>query len=226
MKFTEFNLGSYIKSKTERGPFRGSKSKYRKLIPIVLDGKWLVGELKICFGKPIRSLPIFQTQANEDKVSKLKRSSRLLVGSWRFLPRRQIASHFRKSRFDCKLCWGTDKSRQISEKSWWLQTTTISWLELQAGFMICCIGRFRRSHIPTFLGGWGRYDNTCILVYCGWLLQVFPQQRYFSFFSHHSAKIASSFLKNTPLNPVMEQIKTKTVISDTIDNWRFHQGSG
>ena len=45
-------------------------------------------------------------------------------------------------------------------------------------------------------------------------------------FSPPFRKIAA-FLEKYLSNPVMEQIKTKTVISDTIDNWLdFHPGSG
>ena len=46
-----------------------------------------------------------------------------------------------------------------------------------------------------------------------------PQQLQFLVFSATIPQKLQPFLKKYLSNPVMEQIKTKTVISDTIDNW-------
>ena len=82
MKFTEFNFKPYIQEALKEINFREATEVQEKLIPIVLAGNDLVGESKTGSGKTHTFLlPIFQTL--NETANKLKRSSRLLVGSWR-----------------------------------------------------------------------------------------------------------------------------------------------
>ena len=198
MKFTEFNFKPYIQEALKEINFREATEVQEKLIPIVLDGNDLVGESKTGSGKTHTFLlPIFQT-LNEDseQVEAVITAPSRELATQIYQAARQIASHSEKEIRIVNYVGGTDKSRQIEK--------------LQV----------KQPHIV--IGTPGRiYD----LVASGDLAihkahtSRLPQQLQFLVFSATIPQKLQPFLKKYLSIPVMEQIKTKTVISDTIDNW-------
>lgn len=220
MKFTEFNFKPYIQEALKEINFREATEVQEKLIPIVLAGNDLVGESKTGSGKTHTFLlPIFQT-LNEDsqQVEAVITAPSRELATQIYQAARQIASHSDKEIRIVNYVGGTDKNRQIEK----LQVK-------QPHIVIGTPGRIydlvesgdlaiHKAH--TFV-----VDEADMTLDMGFLSTVdkiasrLPQQLQFLVFSATIPQKLQPFLKKYLSNPVMEQIKTKTVISDTIDNW-------
>ena len=220
MKFTEFKFKDYIQEALKDLNFVEATEVQEKLIPVVLAGRDLVGESKTGSGKTHTFLlPIFQ-KLNEDADSVqvvITAPSRELARQI-YQAARQIAAFSDKEIRVANYVGGTDKNRQIGKLS-----------SSQPHIVIGTPGRIydlvesgdlaiHKAH--TFV-----VDEADMTLDMGFLITVdkiassLPKDLQFLVFSATIPQKLQPFLKKYLSNPVIEQIKTKTVISDTIENW-------
>ena len=220
MKFTEFKFKDYIQVALLDLNFVEATEVQEKLIPIVLAGRDLVGESKTGSGKTHTFLlPIFQ-KINED----VENVQAVITAPSRELARQiyqaacQIAAFSDKEIRVANYVGGTDKSRQIGK-------LTSSQPHIVIGtpgriYDLVASGDLAIHKAHTFV-----VDEADMTLDMGFLITVdkiassLPKDLQFLVFSATIPQKLQPFLKKYLSNPVIEQIKTKTVISDTIDNW-------
>ena len=220
MKFTEFNFKDYIQEALKDLNFVESTEVQEKLIPVVLSGRDLVGESKTGSGKTHTFLlPIFQELDEEaDSVQAVITAPSRELATQIYQAARQLASFSEQEIRVANYVGGTDKARQIGK----LESS-------QPHIVIGTPGRIydlvesgdlaiHKAH--TFV-----VDEADMTLDMGFLETVdriaarLPKDLQFLVFSATIPQKLQPFLKKYLSNPVMEQIKTKTVIADTIDNW-------
>ena len=220
MKFTDFKFKDYIQEALKEINFIEATEVQEKLIPIVLAGRDLVGESKTGSGKTHTFLlPIFQT-LNEDSshVEVVITAPSRELATQIYQAARQIASHCEKEIRIANYVGGTDKARQIDK----LQVAQPHIVIGTPGriYDLVASGDLAIHKAHTFV-----VDEADMTLDMGFLTTVdkiassLPKQLQFLVFSATIPQKLQPFLKKYLSNPVMEQIKTKTVISDTIDNW-------
>lgn len=220
MKFTEFKFKDYIQVALLDLNFVEATEVQEKLIPIVLAGRDLVGESKTGSGKTHTFLlPIFQ-KMNED----IENVQAVITAPSRELARQiyqaacQIAAFSDKEIRVANYVGGTDKSRQIGK-------LTSSQPHIVIGtpgriYDLVASGDLAIHKAHTFV-----VDEADMTLDMGFLITVdkiassLPKDLQFLVFSATIPQKLQPFLKKYLSNPVIEQIKTKTVISDTVDNW-------
>ncbi|WP_117283215.1 DEAD/DEAH box helicase [Streptococcus intermedius] len=220
MKFTEFKFKDYIQEALLDLNFVEATEVQEKLIPIVLAGRDLVGESKTGSGKTHTFLlPIFQ-KMNED----VENVQAVITAPSRELARQiyqaacQIAAFSDKEIRVANYVGGTDKSRQIGK-------LTSSQPHIVIGtpgriYDLVASGDLAIHKAHTFV-----VDEADMTLDMGFLITVdkiassLPKDLQFLVFSATIPQKLQPFLKKYLSNPVIEQIKTKTIISDTIDNW-------
>ncbi|MGT2778403.1 DEAD/DEAH box helicase [Streptococcus intermedius] len=220
MKFTEFKFKDYIQEALLDLNFVEATEVQEKLIPIVLAGRELVGESKTGSGKTHTFLlPIFQ-KINED----VENVQAVITAPSRELARQiyqaacQIAAFSDKEIRVANYVGGTDKSRQIGK-------LTSSQPHIVIGtpgriYDLVASGDLAIHKAHTFV-----VDEADMTLDMGFLITVdkiassLPKDLQFLVFSATIPQKLQPFLKKYLSNPVIEQIKTKTVISDTIANW-------
>ena len=220
MKFTEFNFKDYIQEALKDLNFVEATEVQEKLIPVVLSGRDLVGESKTGSGKTHTFLlPIFQELDEEaDSVQAVITAPSRELATQIYQAARQLASFSEQEIRVANYVGGTDKARQIGK----LESS-------QPHIVIGTPGRIydlvesgdlaiHKAH--TFV-----VDEADMTLDMGFLETVdriaarSPKDLQFLVFSATIPQKLQPFLKKYLSNPVMEQIKTKTVIADTIDNW-------
>ena len=220
MKFTEFNFKDYIQEALKDLNFVEATEVQEKLIPVVLSGRDLVGESKTGSGKTHTFLlPIFQQLDEEaDSVQAVITAPSRELATQIYQAARQLASFSEQEIRVANYVGGTDKARQIGK----LESS-------QPHIVIGTPGRIydlvesgdlaiHKAH--TFV-----VDEADMTLDMGFLETVdriaarLPKALQFLVFSATIPQKLQPFLKKYLSNPVMEQIKTKTVIADTIDNW-------
>ena len=220
MKFTEFNFKDYIQEALKDLNFVEATEVQEKLIPVVLSGRDLVGESKTGSGKTHTFLlPIFQELDEEaDSVQAVITAPSRELATQIYQAARQLASFSEQEIRVANYVGGTDKARQIGK----LESS-------QPHIVIGTPGRIydlvesgdlaiHKAH--TFV-----VDEADMTLDMGFLETVdriaarLPEDLQFLVFSATIPQKLQPFLKKYLSNPVMEQIKTKTVIADTIDNW-------
>ena len=220
MKFTEFNFKDYIQEALKDLNFVEATEVQEKLIPVVLSGRDLVGESKTGSGKTHTFLlPIFQELDEEaDSVQVVITAPSRELATQIYQAARQLASFSEQEIRVANYVGGTDKARQIGK----LESS-------QPHIVIGTPGRIydlvesgdlaiHKAH--TFV-----VDEADMTLDMGFLETVdriaarLPKDLQFLVFSATIPQKLQPFLKKYLSNPVMEQIKTKTVIADTIDNW-------
>ena len=220
MKFTEFNFKDYIQEALKDLKFVEATEVQEKLIPVVLSGRDLVGESKTGSGKTHTFLlPIFQELDEEaDSVQAVITAPSRELATQIYQAARQLASFSEQEIRVANYVGGTDKARQIGK----LESS-------QPHIVIGTPGRIydlvesgdlaiHKAH--TFV-----VDEADMTLDMGFLETVdriaarLPKDLQFLVFSATIPQKLQPFLKKYLSNPVMEQIKTKTVIADTIDNW-------
>ena len=220
MKFTEFTFKNYIQEALEDLKFVEATEVQEKLIPVVLSGRDLVGESKTGSGKTHTFLlPIFQ-KLNEDEehVQVVITAPSRELATQIYQATRQIASFSDKEIRVANYVGGTDKTRQIDK------------LEFSQPHIV--IGTPGRIYDLVKSGDLGIHkaktfvvDEADMTLEMGFLETVdkiassLPKDLQFLVFSATIPQKLQPFLKKYLSNPVMEQIRTKTVISDTIENW-------
>ena len=220
MKFTEFDFKDYIQEALKDLNFVEATEVQEKLIPVVLSGRDLVGESKTGSGKTHTFLlPIFQELDEEaDSVQAVITAPSRELATQIYQAARQLASFSEQEIRVANYVGGTDKARQIGK----LESS-------QPHIVIGTPGRIydlvesgdlaiHKAH--TFV-----VDEADMTLDMGFLETVdriaarLPKDLQFLVFSATIPQKLQPFLKKYLSNPVMEQIKTKTVIADTIDNW-------
>lgn len=220
MKFTDFKLKEYIQKALADIHFVTATEVQEKLIPIVLAGRDLVGESKTGSGKTHTFLiPIFQQlDENADQVQAVITAPSRELATQIYQATRQIAEHSDVEIRVANYVGGTDKARQIDK----LQSN-------QPHIVIGTPGRIydlvKSGDLAIHKAGIFVVDEADMTLDMGFLETVdkiassLPKQLQFLVFSATIPQKLQPFLKKYLSNPVIEQIKTQTVISDTIENW-------
>ena len=220
MKFTEFNFKDYIQEALKDLNFVEATEVQEKLIPVVLSGRDLVGESKTGSGKTHTFLlPIFQELDEEaDSVQAVITAPSRELATQIYQAARQLASFSEQEIRVANYVGGTDKARQIGK----LESS-------QPHIVIGTPGRIydlvESGDLAIYKAHTFVVDEADMTLDMGFLETVdriaarLPKDLQFLVFSATIPQKLQPFLRKYLSNPVMEQIKTKTVIADTIDNW-------
>lgn len=219
MQFTAFNFQPFINETLASIHFKTATPVQEKLIPIALDGRDIVGESKTGSGKTHTFLlPIFQKlDPTSDTVQAVitapsrELSTQIYQAALAFT---QFDDRIRISNF----VGGTDKKRQIEKLA-----------GQQPHIVIGTPGRIldliKAQALKTYTANTFVVDEADMTLDMGFLNEVdqiagtFDQKVQMLVFSATIPQKLQPFLKKYLNQPVMEKIATKTVISDTIDNW-------
>lgn len=220
MSFKDFNFKQYIQQALEEIEFIDPTPVQQKLIPIVRSGRDLVGESKTGSGKTHTFLlPIFEKidETATDVQVVITAPSRELATQI-YQATKQIADHSETEIRVVNYVGGTDKLRQIEK------------LKVSQPHIV--IGTPGRIYDLVKSGDLGIHkahtfvvDEADMTMDMGFLDTVdkiaasLPKKVQILVFSATIPQKLQPFLKKYLTNPVMEQIKTSTVIADTIDNW-------
>ena len=220
MKFTEFKFKDYIQEALRDLNFVEATPVQEKLIPVVLSGRDLVGESKTGSGKTHTFLlPIFQMLDEEaDSVQAVITAPSRELAAQIYQAARQLASFSEKEIRVANYVGGTDKARQIGK----LESSQPHIVIGTPGRIYDLVdsGDLAIHKAKTFV-----VDEADMTLDIGFLATVdkiagrLPKDLQFLVFSATIPQKLQPFLKKYLSNPVIEQIKTKTVIADTIENW-------
>ena len=220
MKFTEFKFKDYIQEALRDLNFLEATIVQEKLIPVVLSGRDLVGESKTGSGKTHTFLlPIFQMLDEEaDSVQAVITAPSRELAAQIYQAARQLASFSEKEIRVANYVGGTDKARQIGK----LESSQPHIVIGTPGRIYDLVesGDLAIHKAKTFV-----VDEADMTLDMGFLATVdkiagrLPKDLQFLVFSATIPQKLQPFLKKYLSNPVIEQIKTKTVIADTIENW-------
>ena len=220
MKFTEFKFKDYIQEALRDLNFVEATPVQEKLIPVVLSGRDLVGESKTGSGKTHTFLlPIFQMLDEEaDSVQAVITAPSRELAAQIYQAARQLASFSKKEIRVANYVGGTDKARQIGK----LESSQPHIVIGTPGRIYDLVesGDLAIHKAKTFV-----VDEADMTLDMGFLATVdkiagrLPKDLQFLVFSATIPQKLQPFLKKYLSNPVIEQIKTKTVIADTIENW-------
>ena len=220
MKFTEFKFKDYIQEALRDLNFVEATPVQEKLIPVVLSGRDLVGESKTGSGKTHTFLlPIFQMLDEEaDSVQAVITAPSRELAAQIYQAARQLARFSEKEIRVANYVGGTDKARQIGK----LESSQPHIVIGTPGRIYDLVesGDLAIHKAKTFV-----VDEADMTLDLGFLATVdkiagrLPKDLQFLVFSATIPQKLQPFLKKYLSNPVIEQIKTKTVIADTIENW-------
>ena len=220
MKFTEFKFKDYIQEALRDLNFVEATPVQEKLIPVVLSGRDLVGESKTGSGKTHTFLlPIFQMLDEEaDSVQAVITAPSRELAAQIYQAARQLASFSEKEIRVANYVGGTDKARQIGK----LESSQPHIVIGTPGRIYDLVesGDLAIHKAKTFV-----VDEADMTLDMGFLATVdkiagrLPKDLQFLVFSATIPQKLQPFLKKYLSNPVIEQIKTKTVIADPIENW-------
>ena len=220
MKFTEFKFKDYIQEALRDLNFVEATPVQEKLIPVVLSGRDLVGESKTGYGKTHTFLlPIFQMLDEEaDSVEAVITAPSRELAAQIYQAARQLASFSEREIRVANYVGGTDKARQIGK----LESSQPHIVIGTPGRIYDLVesGDLAIHKAKTFV-----VDEADMTLDMGFLATVdkiagrLPKDLQFLVFSATIPQKLQPFLKKYLSNPVIEQIKTKTVIADTIENW-------
>ena len=220
MKFTEFKFKDYIQEALRDLNFVEATPVQEKLIPVVLSGRDLVGESKTGSGKTHTFLlPIFQMLDEEaDSVQAVITAPSRELAAQIYQAARQLASFSEKEIRVANYVGGTDKARQIGK----LESSQPHIVIGTPGRIYDLVesGDLAIHKAKTFV-----VDEADMTLDMGFLATVdkiagrLPKDLQFLVFSATIPQKLQPFLKKYLSNPVIEQIKAKTVIADTIENW-------
>ncbi len=218
--FKDFNFKTYIQEALDDLKFTEPTDVQKKLIPVVRSGRDLVGESKTGSGKTHTFLlPIFEKLDEDGKsVQVVITAPSRELATQIYQATKQIADHSEKEIRVANYVGGTDKLRQIEK----LKSS-------QPHIVIGTPGRvydlvksgdleIHKAHIFVV----DEADMTLDMGFLGTVDKIagaLPKDVQILVFSATIPQKLQPFLKKYLTNPVMEKIKTSTVIADTIDNW-------
>ncbi|HGI4468836.1 TPA: DEAD/DEAH box helicase [Streptococcus agalactiae] len=220
MSFKDFNFKPYIQRALDELKFVDPTDVQAKLIPVVRSGRDLVGESKTGSGKTHTFLlPIFEKldESSDDVQVVITAPSREL-GTQIYQATKQIAEHSEQEIRVVNYVGGTDKLRQIEKLK-------VSQPHIVIGtpgriYDLVKSGDLAIHKAHTFV-----VDEADMTLDMGFLDTVdkiagsLSKDVQILVFSATIPQKLQPFLKKYLTNPVMEKIKTATVIADTIDNW-------
>lgn len=220
MSFKDFNFKPYIQSALDELKFVDPTDVQAKLIPVVRSGRDLVGESKTGSGKTHTFLlPIFEKldESSDDVQVVITAPSRELATQIHQATK-QIAEHSEQEVRVVNYVGGTDKLRQIEKLK-------VSQPHIVIGtpgriYDLVKSGDLAIHKAHTFV-----VDEADMTLDMGFLDTVdkiagsLPKDVQILVFSATIPQKLQPFLKKYLTNPLMEKIKTATVIADTIDNW-------
>ncbi|HGD4921749.1 TPA: DEAD/DEAH box helicase [Streptococcus agalactiae] len=220
MSFKDFNFKPYIQRALDELKLVDPTDVQAKLIPVVRSGRDLVGESKTGSGKTHTFLlPIFEKldESSDDVQVVITAPSREL-GTQIYQATKQIAEHSEQEIRVVNYVGGTDKLRQIEKLK-------VSQPHIVIGtpgriYDLVKSGDLAIHKAHTFV-----VDEADMTLDMGFLDTVdkiagsLPKDVQILVFSATIPQKLQPFLKKYLTNPVMEKIKTATVIADTIDNW-------
>lgn len=220
MSFKDFNFKPYIQRALDELKFVDPTDVQAKLIPVVRSGRDLVGESKTGSGKTHTFLlPIFEKldESSNDVQVVITAPSRELATQI-YQATKQIAEHSEQEIRVVNYVGGTDKLRQIEKLK-------VSQPHIVIGtpgriYDLVKSGDLAIHKTHTFV-----VDEADMTLDMGFLDTVdkiagsLPKDVQILVFSATIPQKLQPFLKKYLTNPVMEKIKTATVITDTIDNW-------
>ena len=220
MSFKDFNFKTFIQEALDEIKFKEPTPVQQKLIPVVRSGRDLVGESKTGSGKTHTFLlPIFEklNPKSGDVQVVITAPSRELATQI-YQATKQIAKHSDTEIRVVNYVGGTDKQRQIEKLK-------VSQPHIVIGtpgriYDLVKSGDLAIHKAHTFV-----VDEADMTMDMGFLDTVdkiaasLPKEVQILVFSATIPQKLQPFLKKYLTNPVMEQIKTSTVIADTIDNW-------
>lgn len=220
MSFKDFNFKSYIQKALDQLNFFEPTEVQKRLIPIVRQGKDLVGESKTGSGKTHTFLlPIFE------KIDETNNSVQVVITA----PSRELATQIyhatkqiaEQSEVEIRVVnyvGGTDKLRQIEKLK-------VSQPHIVIGtpgriYDLVKSGDLSVHKAHTFV-----VDEADMTLDMGFLDTVdkiaaaLPKDVQILVFSATIPQKLQPFLKKYLTQPVIEKIQNKTIIADTIDNW-------
>lgn len=220
MSFKDFNFKPYIQRALDELKFVDPTDVQAKLIPVVRSGRDLVGESKTGSGKTHTFLlPIFEKldESSNDVQVVITAPSRELATQI-YQATKQISEHSEQEVRVVNYVGGTDKLRQIEKLK-------VSQPHIVIGtpgriYDLVKSGDLAIHKAHTFV-----VDEADMTLDMGFLDTVdkiagsLPKDVQILVFSATIPQKLQPFLKKYLTNPVMEKIKTATVIADTIDNW-------
>ncbi|MDR0297680.1 MAG: DEAD/DEAH box helicase [Streptococcaceae bacterium] len=219
MKFTEFSFKPFICETLQTIRFNEPTEVQEKLIPIVLRGRDLIGESKTGSGKTHTFLlPIFENlEPTKNEVQAvITAPSRELATQIFEAAKAFVAadSRIRVSNF----VGGTDKARQLRKLEQGQPHIVIG----TPGRILDLVGSdsLKIHTAATFV-----VDEADMTLDMGFLADVdkiasrLGNRVQTLVFSATIPQKLQPFLKKYLHNPVTEKIATKTIVSDTIDNW-------
>ncbi|EMC23231.1 DEAD/DEAH box helicase [Streptococcus mutans] len=220
MLFTDFKFKNYINNALANLHFEGPTEVQERLIPLILSGKDLVGESKTGSGKTHTFLlPIFEKLEEDslDVQAVITAPSRELARQI-YEAAKQIAQFSEQNIRLANYIGGTDKLRQVEK----LKAT-------QPQIVIGTPGRIydlvKSGHLDIHKAHTFVVDEADMTLDLGFLNTVdkiaasLPKDIQLLVFSATIPQKLQPFLKKYLNHPIIEKIKTSTVIADTISNW-------
>lgn len=220
MSFNDFNFKPYIREALAELKFTNPTEVQQKLIPVVRSGRDLVGESKTGSGKTHTFLlPIFEKlDENSNNVQVVITAPSRELATQIYQATKQIAEKSETEIRVVNYVGGTDKLRQIEK----LKSS-------QPHIVIGTPGRIydlvKSGDLEIYKAHTFVVDEADMTLDMGFLDTVdkiagtLPKDVQILVFSATIPQKLQPFLKKYLTNPVMEKIKTTTVIADTIDNW-------
>lgn len=220
MKFTDFTLKPYIQEALLDLNFQVPTPVQERLIPLVLSGRDIVGESKTGSGKTHTFLlPIFQSlEEGSSQVQAVITAPSRELATQIYKACQQLAAFSPTEIRLANYVGGTDKTRQIER----LQSH-------QPHIVIGTPGRIydlvQSGHLDLHRAKTFVVDEADMTLDMGFLDTVdriaarLAKDVQILVFSATIPQKLQPFLKKYLTNPIMEKIKTQTVIADTIDNW-------
>lgn len=220
MTFKDYNFKAYINQALDQMNFKEPTPVQAKLIPVVRSGRDLVGESKTGSGKTHTFLlPIFEKIGEGVKqVQAIITAPSRELATQIYEAAKQIADQADSEIRLVNYVGGTDKQRQVDK--------------LKAGQPQIVIGTpgriydlIRSGHLDIHKASTFVVDEADMTMDMGFLDTVdkiaasLPKNVQFLVFSATIPQKLQPFLKKYLTDPIIEKIKTQTVIADTIDNW-------
>ncbi len=218
--FNQFNLKEYILEALDEKNFRQPTEVQQKLIPVIMNGKNVVGQSQTGSGKTHTFLlPMMQNiEAQKDEVQGIITTPSRELADQIYQAALQIAKHSPEEIRVAQYVGGTDKQRQMDK----LKSN-------QPHIVIGTPGRIldliNSQSLKSYTAKYFVVDEADMTLDMGFLEDVdqiaatLPKNLQMLVFSATIPVKLQPFLKKYMDNPVVEHIKPKSIISDTIDNW-------
>ena len=218
MKFTDFEFKPFINDALAEIGFTEPTEVQERLIPMILDGRSVVGQSQTGSGKTHAFLlPIMQNVTVDDYVQAVITTPSRELAYQIYKAAKQIVQHADQTIQVVNYVGGTDKHRQVEK----LQ-------HHQPQIVIGTPGRIldliRTNALDIHKAHYFVVDEADMTLDMGFLAPVdaiastMPQDLQMLVFSATIPVKLQPFLRKYMNNPVVEVVETKTVISPTIEN--------